>query len=115
MHKLNNFLFEKAQAQDIGVSTPTSPPDYNPLFRILSVNSIQELFVKILDVAVKILMPIVALYIMYAGLLYVLARGNEAKLKKAHDALLYSLIGAAIVLGAFVLVRVLQGTISALQ
>ncbi len=81
----------------------------------LKVKSIQELVTTILGVVVQISAPIVALYIMYAGFLYVAARGNDAKLQKAHQALTYSLIGAALVLGAFVVVTVLQGTINSLK
>src|SRR3989344_3970098 len=39
----------------------------------------------------------------YAGFLYVTAQGDTAKIKKAHDALLYTIIGAAILLGAWVI------------
>lgn len=105
MNKIFSLLIEKAHALEIDV------PIENPL----NADSIQALIVDILEVVYQILTPIVALFIMYAGLLYVLARGNQEKLKKAHQALLYSLVGAAIVLGAFVLVQVLQGTIDSLS
>jgi hypothetical protein len=51
----------------------------------------------------------------YAGFLFVKARGNEKDLQTAKDALLYALIGGAILLGAYVIAQAIQGTIDALQ
>jgi len=53
--------------------------------------------------------------IIYAGFLYVTAGGNETQIKKAHDALLWAVIGAAILLGAYIISQAIQGTISQLQ
>ena len=64
-------------------------------------NNLMSLIVTILN---KIVMPIAAIavvvFIIYAGFTYVLAQGNPVEIKKAHDRLLYGLIGAGIVLGA---------------
>lgn len=63
----------------------------------------------------KILLPVgglvAAIMIMYAGFLYVTAGGNETQIKKAHDALLYAVIGAAILLGAWVISNAIAATI----
>ncbi len=63
----------------------------------------------------KILLPIggivAAIMIIYAGFLYVTAGGNETQIKKAHDALLYGVIGAAILLGAWVISNAIAATI----
>jgi hypothetical protein len=58
--------------------------------------------------------PIVALAIIYCGFLFVFARGNSEKLTKAKDALLYTIIGAAILLGALAIAQMISGTVSAL-
>lgn len=67
----------------------------------------------------QILMPIggviAVLMIMYAGFLYVTAAGDPGQIKKAHDALLYAVIGAAILLGAFAISTAIQGTINELR
>jgi len=57
---------------------------------------------------------VAALMIMYAGFLYVTARGDTAQIKKAHEALLYGCIGAAILLGAKVIATAIKGTIDQL-
>ena len=66
----------------------------------------------------KILLPIgglvAAVMIIYAGFLYVTAGGNETQIKKAHDALLYAVIGAAILLGAWVISEAIREIINQL-
>lgn len=66
----------------------------------LSSSTIQDFMIKILDAVVLILTPVVVIMLLWAGFLFVTAQGNPEKLKKAKNALLYTLIGAAIVLGA---------------
>lgn len=67
----------------------------------------------------NILIPIggvvAVMMIMYAGFLYVTAGGNETRIKKAHEALLWGVIGAAILLGAWVISEAIQGTINQLK
>lgn len=55
---------------------------------------------------------VAALMIMYAGFMYVTARGNPGDITKAHQALLWAAVGAAILLGAKVLATAIQGTIN---
>src|ERR1051325_3277782 len=42
----------------------------------------------------------------YSGFKYVMARGNENEIKEAHRALLYTAIGTALLLGAWVFANV---------
>lgn len=51
----------------------------------------------------------------YAGFLYVKARGNEDEIKNAHRAFLYSAIGTAILLGAWAIANAVRATIGQLQ
>lgn len=48
----------------------------------------------ILDIA----LPAAIIMILYAGILYMISGGNEQKVKTAHQALLWGLIGLAVVL-----------------
>lgn len=63
----------------------------------------------------NIVMPIAGLvavvYIIWAGFTYVMAQGNSTELKKAHDRLLWSLVGTGILLGATGISAVLTNTI----
>jgi len=76
--------------------------------------SLPALIQTILTDAIKIGIPIVALAIIYCGFLFVFARGNSEKLTKAKDALLYTLIGAAILLGALAIATMISTTMTAL-
>ncbi len=51
----------------------------------------------------------------YAGFKYVLAQGDPAKIKDAHRALLYTVIGTAILLGAWLITDVISNTIDKLK
>lgn len=72
-------------------------------------------FIKtILEGALKIGIPVVALAVIYSGFLFVVARGNPEKLTKAREALLYTLIGAAILLGSWAIAKLISDTVLAL-
>ena len=66
----------------------------------------------------NIILPIAAvlvvLYVIYAGFTYVTARGNPVKIREANQRLLWSLIGAGILLGAVAISKVVQSTVTAL-
>lgn len=71
-----------------------------------------ENFIKaILDIVLTIGIPIVALAIIYSGFLFVTAQGNEEKLTTAKKTFLFVIVGAAILLGAWVLAQAIGGTI----
>ncbi|OHA58538.1 MAG: hypothetical protein A2571_02060 [Candidatus Vogelbacteria bacterium RIFOXYD1_FULL_44_32] len=81
----------------------------------LSVSTIQEFVVKVLDIVVTISMPFLVVMFIYSGFLFVWARGNETELKRAKEIFFYTVIGAALVLGAFVLAKAIQATIDQLK
>lgn len=99
-------------------NTPTNPVKFN--IKISNpFSGGNDLYAFIKTIINEILIPIggviAVLMIMYAGFLYVTAGGNETKIKKAHEALLYSAIGAAILLGAWVIAGAIEGTVKQLQ
>ena len=67
------------------------------------------------DILIPIGGVIAVLMIMYAGFMYVTARGDPGRIKKAHDALLWAVIGAAILLGAWVISQAIEKTITQLR
>ena len=58
---------------------------------------------------------VVALAIIYSGFLYIKAQGKPGDITKAHEALTYTLIGAAILLGSWVIANLIGGTINQLR
>lgn len=74
-----------------------------------------QLVASIADLAIKIGIPIAVIFIIYSGLLFVTARGNETKLATAKTSITWAIIGTAILLGAWVIAEVLQATIETLK
>lgn len=79
------------------------------------VNTIPELIAKILDIILKVAVPAIVLFIIYAGFLYVTARGDSKKIEAAHETLKYTILGAAIILAAWTIAQALVGTINKLK
>lgn len=52
-------------------------------------------------ILVNIAIPLAAIFLIYAGFLFVSARGNEQQLKSAKDVFWYTIVGTAIVVGAY--------------
>ncbi len=81
----------------------------------LQADSIVQLFEILLSILLIFAVPIIVFFIVYAGFLYVTARGNTETISRAHKALLYAVIGGLLILGANVLIDVIQGTVDAVQ
>ena len=59
--------------------------------------------------------PIIVLYIIYAGFLYVTARGNAQQVEQATRALTYAIIGGVIVLGAVAMSQILANVVASFK
>ncbi|MBI5005356.1 MAG: hypothetical protein HZC03_02020 [Candidatus Lloydbacteria bacterium] len=86
----------------------------NRLPNPIAANSFQELIQKILRVVVDIGVPVATLFIIYSGFLFVKAQGNPEKLKEAKETFFWTIIGTAVLLGAWVLAQAIAGTIRSL-
>jgi len=80
----------------------------------LSFCSIQDFVAGALKVLVQIALPIIGFFIVLVGFQFIMAQGNEGKLKDAKKNFLYVIIGSALVLGAWVLATLLGATVSQL-
>jgi hypothetical protein len=94
---------------------PACDPTQGICNPIPAICSIPDLIRVILEGLLKVGMPIVALAVIYAGFLFVAARGNPEKLETAKQTLLYTLIGAAILLGSWAIAQLISETVEALQ
>jgi hypothetical protein len=92
-------------------TTPPNPQKTGGMIvNPLGTNGPQSIPAFIHDVlvgVVKIGIPIVALAIIYSGFLFVAARGKPEAITHAKDALLYTLIGAGLLLGAWALAKLI--------
>lgn len=105
-------------AQDGGMQNPGSGGMQNPgsgFQNPLKYRDIYSFLAAVLDVLITIAFPILVLFIVYTGFLFVAAQGNETKLATAKKVLLWTIIGALLVLGAAVLSRAIQGTVKELR
>ncbi len=81
---------------------------------IPGITSVMDLIGNILKIVMMIGIPLCALAIIYAGFLFVTAGGKDAQVTEARKAFFAAVVGTAIILGAFVIVKALQGTIGGL-
>lgn len=79
-----------------------------------SINSLPELLTAILKGVVEIGAIFLTLMLVYVGFLFVAARGNEEKIRSARDALMWTVIGGLILLGAEAISLVIQATVKTL-
>ena len=78
-------------------------------------STLDDFVVKITAAALKIGVPIAALFIMWAGFKFVTARGDKTGIEDAKNIFWYTIIGTAILLAASLLARVLTATITQIQ
>mgnify|MGYP000249403252 CR=1 FL=1 len=98
---------DNAPAASTGV-TRISPP-------LGSSITLKTLIDKLLNIVVAFGGPIIILAIIYSGFLFVKAQGNKDDLVVAKNAILWTIIGAAVILGAKVLETIIVGTVSQLK
>ena len=103
---LPTLLFSQTFGSDCREGTLCNP---------LKFKTIQSLIAAILDLVVLIGVPIATFFIIYAGFLFVTARGSEEKLKSAKSTFLWAVVGTVILLGASLLAKVLESTVSQLK
>lgn len=101
-----------ARAQGGGSNPPSSGTLENPL---KGINTVPDFIKKIIsDIILPIGLPIITFFIIYSGYLFVAARGDAAKLKAAKETFLYTVIGAAVILGAWILAQAIGETVKEL-
>lgn len=79
---------------------PPPPPATGKLYNPLGTTDIWTLMLDILDFIIQIGAIIIVFMMVYVGFLFVTAQGDTAKLTTARQALLWTVIGALILLGA---------------
>ena len=75
-----------------------------------------DLLTLLTTILTKIIMPVASLaavlWVIWAGFKYVMAKGNPPEIQKAHQNLLWALIGVGVILGAAGISAVLQSTVT---
>lgn len=74
--------------------------------------TLYEFLYNILNAVVFIIFPFIVLMIVYTGFLFVQAQGNSEKLSKARSSLVWTVVGALVVLGAKALAMAIEATVA---
>jgi hypothetical protein len=97
------------------LSVDTEGWPQNAIPNTLAVSDLNSFVVGLLNALLKIGIPIMTIFLVYSGLRLVMARGNEKELEDAKKNLLWVIIGVAVLLGAWTIVKVLKGTFDELD
>lgn len=81
----------------------------------LKFTSIEQLLLAILNIVIIIAVPIVILFIIYAGFLYVTARGNATQVQDATRALTFAVIGGVLIIGAVAIAQIIANLVNAFK
>lgn len=79
-----------------------------------SISSIPAFISTALKVLVMVALPIISLFIVYSGFMFVIARGNEGMLTEAKKNFFYVIVGSILILGAWVIATLIGGTVAQL-
>ena len=98
-------------APDTSTAQPATDGLTNPLNNI---DSLPEFLNAILGAVVQLGTIVLILALVYVGFLFVVAQGNEEKIKSARSALFWTVIGGLVLLGAQTIGMVISSTVGAL-
>jgi hypothetical protein len=73
--------------------------------------SLRDVVLALLNAFIVIAIPIIVIAIIYAGFLYVTARGNTQQVQQATRALTYAIIGGILVIGAVAIAAVIGNVV----
>ncbi len=90
----------------------SSPALDNPLSG--NIKTLPQFLAFSLKALVKIALPIISVFIVYSGFLFVTAQGNSEKISTARYNFLYVIIGSVLILGAWILANIIGGTVTQL-
>jgi hypothetical protein len=83
----------------------------NPLGNV----TLQQFFIKLIQILLIFAVPIIVFFIILAGFKYVTARGNTTQIQDATRALTWAIIGGVLILGAEALLYIIQNTVNAIR
>ena len=106
-----------SQTQTTGVNTGSNVTLLNPLgtsCNSTNTDCLEKFLINILDFVVRIGSIVVILMLVFVGYKFVTAQGNDSKIIEARSMLLWTVVGALILLGAKAIAIGIQATVQAL-
>lgn len=90
--------------------SPTSGGLSNPI----CTTSLSQFLANLLKLVAQIAFPIIVLFLVYVGFLFVSSQGNPEKIKEARNYFFWAVLGALLVLGAQALSLAIKATVDQL-
>jgi len=118
VHIFRNILFPRLFYSAILGAVLLSPERglaQNELPNPLKTDSLTEFLGLVVDVLIRVGIPVAAMFIIYSGFLFVTARGSEEQVRKAKSTFFWAVIGTALLVGAWVVITIVEGTIKELE
>jgi len=81
----------------------------------LRATNLRELLLNVAQILIEFGIPIAAIFIIYSGVMFVTARGNEQQIERAKKNIWWTIVGTAILVGVWVILRLIIGTIESLR
>jgi type II secretory pathway component PulF len=78
------------------------------------IDTIPKFLLALVDGFIAVMTPIIVVFIIYAGFLFVTARGDSKQIETAKFVILWCLIGALIMLGAKIIASAIRETVLSL-
>jgi hypothetical protein len=101
---LLSFSIALAQQQNGGLNNPLSN----------EFSTVPKFIEGALKVLVMVALPIITVFVVYAGFKFILAQGNPGELEKAKKNFFYVIIGSLLIMSAWILATLIGGTVSQL-
>lgn len=99
---------------DLGPGTGNSGGSSGALVNPLKANDLGQLITDVLGYVVKIGTVFLTFMLVYVGFLFVSAQGNNEKLSTARSALLWTVVGGLLLLGAQAISMAISATVQSL-
>ena len=80
----------------------------------LAADTLEEFFATLIEFVVRLGTLVVIVMIVVVGFMFVNARGNPEEIKKAREALLWTLVGGVILIGASIIAEAIKATVEAI-
>jgi hypothetical protein len=84
------------------------------LINPLQSTTVAGFLMNIIDILLIFATPVIIFFIIYAGYLFVTARGESGQIQTARTALTWAIVGGVVIVGARLIISVIQNTVSAL-
>ncbi len=93
-------------------NNPQASSDIEKLEDPLGPNvSLEGLLLKLFEIVLYVGVPLVAFFLIWSGFMFVSAQGNPEKIETAKSRLVWTIIGAVLLLGAWTISQAIKGTI----